>query len=506
MVNAVDSIWQHAERAGDRAALRVGDRTWTYADLRDQVSAWADRFAAAGVARGDRILLVAPSSAEYVPAYHGILAHGAVAVTVNSMSTAAELGYFLADSGSRLVIAAPDCEAAAREAVGPDGPDVWILAPGDLEVPADVPPPVDLPDDAGAVIMYTSGTTGRPKGAELSHRNIVLSGESVIEALGVSADDRWASALPLFHVFGQVTVMRTAFHAGASLSLLPKFDGRALLDLTIAHRITVLSGVPTMWNAMVNVDAEFEPGAFEDLSWAVSGGAGLPGEVSRAFLERFGCELLSGYGLTETAAAGACNRAGAPRKEGSVGIPWPGVEVRVLDTDRQPVPHGEVGEIAIRSEMVMKGYWNRPDATAEVMHDGWFLTGDLGKVDDEDYVWVVDRKKDLVIRGGYNVYPREVEEVLYEHPDILEAAVVGLPDDYLGEEIAAIIALCPGATFDASAMRAWVGERLSAYKVPRVYQVVDELPKGATGKILKRGIDRQEVRASGLRVERRPVG
>jgi long-chain acyl-CoA synthetase len=353
--------------------------------------------------------------------------------------------------------------------------------------------------------MYTSGTTGRPKGAELSHQNLVLSGQAVVEALGVSSEDRWASALPLFHVFGQVTVMRTVLHVGATLTLVPKFDGGALLDVTVDHRISVLSGVPTMWNAMVNVDREFEPGAFDDLRWAVSGGAGLPGEVSRAFLERFGCELLSGYGLTETTAAGACNRAGATRKEGSVGIPWPGVEVKILDMDRKSLPVGEVGEIAIRSEMVMKGYWNRAEATAEVMHDGWFLTGDLGKVDDEDYLWVVDRMKDLVIRGGYNVYPREVEEVLYQHPDILEAAVVGLPDDYLGEEIAAIIALRPGVSFDGPAMRAWVGERLSAYKVPRVYQVVDELPKGATGKILKRGIDRQEVRATGLRVERRPA-
>lgn len=501
MVNVVDKIWQHAEDQGTSIAVTSGDDAWTYQDLRDRISSWALQLHDQ-VGQGDRVLLVAGTSADYVAAYHGILAVGAIAVTVNATSTASELSHFLSDSGARLVIASSEAKAAAATVAASTGIPCWDLE-GRRDSGSTHFTPADMPPAAGAAILYTSGTTGRPKGAELSHAGLLASARSLTEALSVTKEDRWASALPLFHVFGQVTIMRTILEAGARMVLLPKFDSRALLELTATEQITILGGVPTMWNAMVNVAQEFEKSDFTSLRIAVSGGAGLPRETSRMFEQRFGVALMSSYGLTETASAGACNRHGRPTKPESPGIVWPYVQMKVLDDQRRELPLGEVGEIAIQGAMVMNGYWNQPEATAAVMHDGWFLTGDLGRLDAEGYVWVVDRKKDLIIRGGYNIYPREVEEVLYEHPDVVEAVVIGLPDDYLGEEIAAVIVLRSGVEFSSDEMRSWVGERLAGYKTPRIYQVVDELPKGSTGKLLKRNIDVAAVRSHGTRVDGR---
>jgi long-chain acyl-CoA synthetase len=444
MVNAVDTIWQHAAERGSSLAV-IGDGvSWTYEDLRRRITSWAARLRDAELAHGDRVLLMSVTSAEYVAVYHGILAAGGIAVTVNPTSTVAELTHFLADSGARLVIAGPGCEAAAKAVAQPAGVERWSLASHTIRENRQLEPE-DMPADAGAAIIYTSGTTGRAKGAELSHGGIVASARSIAEALDITKHDRWASALPLFHVFGQVTVMRTVLQAGATMAILSKFDPAALLDMTISNRITILAGVPTMWNAMTNVSQTYERSDFTSLRIAVSGGAGLPREISRAFEKRFGVALLSSYGLTETAAAGVCDRARRAPKPDSAGMTWPHVQVRIVDGERREVPLGEVGEIAIRGAMVMKGYWNRPEATNAVMHDGWFLSGDLGKMDADGYLWVVGRKKDLIIRGGYNVYPGEVEEALYEHPDVVEAVVLGLPDDHLGEEIAAVMVLRPGA-------------------------------------------------------------
>jgi long-chain acyl-CoA synthetase len=497
MVNAVDMIWQHAADQGRSLAVKDGKLSWSYEDLRRRIASWAVRLRDAEVRHGDRVLLMSGTSAEYVAVYHGILAVGGVAVTVNPTSTHAELSHFLSDSGASLVIASAACEAAASAVSQPAGVDCWSLATHTVREAKSFTPD-DLPAQAGAAILYTSGTTGRAKGAELSHGGIVASARSIIEALDVTTHDRWGSALPLFHVFGQVTVMRTVLHAGAAMSFLPKFDAVGLLDMTVEDRITVLAGVPTMWNAMINVPKQYEKSDFTSLRMAVSGGAGLPREISRAFEQRFGVALLSSYGLTETGAAGACDRNGRPPKPDSAGLIWPRVEVQILDDDRREMALGDVGEIAIRGAMVMNGYWNRPEATKAVMHDGWFLSGDLGKVDSDGYLWVVGRKKDLIIRGGYNIHPGEVEEALYEHPDVVEAVVVGLPDDHLGEEVAAVVVMRPGTDFQSNEMRAWMSERLAGYKTPRIYHVVDELPKGATGKLLRRAIDPAAVRAHGM--------
>jgi len=505
MSNAAQAVWDHATADPERIALRGEGEPWTYGLLRDRAAAVAGRLRAAGVAPGDRVLLVAPSVPEFAGAYHGILAAGAVAVTANTMSTRPELEYAGGDAGVALVLAWHEVAPAPADAAAALGIPHWSLTEGlaDLGAGADAAP-LDQPhattEGDTAVILYTSGTTGRPKGAQLTHGNLIACATVFNEVLDFTPEDRFGTALPLFHVFGQAVVMGTTLHAGATLSLLSRFDPVALLDLLRRDGLTVMAGVPTMWNALLHAPAGADDAAdFGSLRLAASGGAPMPAEVMRAFEERFGCVILEGYGLSETTGAATFNGLDRVRKPSCVGIALPGCEVEIRGDDGAEVPIGEVGEIHIKGPVVMSGYWNRPEATAEVLDDdGWLKTGDLGTEDEDGDIRIVDRKKDLIIRGGYNVYPSEVEEVLYEHPDIVEVAVIGVPDEHFGEEVAAVIALRPGAELDPAALRAWAKERLSAYKVPRLFQTMETLPKGPTGKILKRAIDAEGVRAGAV--------
>ncbi|HEY6757923.1 MAG TPA: AMP-binding protein [Baekduia sp.] len=503
MSNAAQAVWDHATADPERVALRGAAAPWTYGRLRERAAAVTARLRDAGIAPGDRVLLIAPSVPEFAGAYYGIHAAGAVAVTANTMSTRPELEYVGGDAGVRLVLGWHAVQPAPQEAAAALGVPFWALDDelASFESAAPDAPDQPAPRDAGdnAVILYTSGTTGRPKGAQLTHGNLVACAEIFTEVLEVTPDDRMGTALPLFHVFGQAVVMGAALHAGASLSLLARFDPADLLALLRRDRLTMMSGVPTMWNALLHAAGDARPEDFASLRLAASGGAAMPAEVMRAFEDRFDCKILEGYGLSETTGAATFNGLHRERKPSCVGIALPRCAVEVRDQSGAVVPTGDVGEIHIKGPVVMSGYWDRPEATAEVLSpDGWLKTGDLGTADEDGDIRIVDRVKDLIIRGGYNVYPREVEEVLYEHPDVVEVAVVGVPDDHFGEEVAAVLALAPGATFDADAFRAWAKERLSAYKVPRLFQVVDTLPKGPTGKILKREIDAGAVReASG---------
>ena len=499
MPNAAQAVWDHASSTPDRVALRGAREPWAYDKLRERAAAVAGRLRDAGIAPGDRVLLVAPSVPEFAGAYYGILAAGAVAVTANTMSTIPELEYAGSDAGVKLVLAWHDVTSAATTAAATLGVPCWTLAEELADLPVTAAPAAPHATGAGdnAVILYTSGTTGHPKGAQLTHGNLVACAEIFLEVLELEPGDRFGTALPLFHVFGQAVVMGTTMLAGGSLSLLERFDATGLLDLLRRDRLTVMAGVPTMWNALLHAPAGADDAAdFASLRLAASGGAAMPAEVMRAFEQRFGCVILEGYGLSETAGAGTFNGLHRERKASCVGIALPRCEVAVRSDDDAEQPEGEVGEIFIRGPVVMSGYWNRPEATAEALQDGWLRTGDLGTKDADGDIRIVDRKKDLIIRGGYNVYPREVEEVLYEHPDIVEVAVVGVPDDHFGEEVAAVLALRPGAELDAAALRAWAKERLSAYKVPRLFQALDTLPKGPTGKILKRAIDTGAIRAA----------
>lgn len=504
-MNIVEQLWDWARRCPDKLALKVGGRQWTYAALVDSVAVIGRRVIQCGIAPGDRVLLVLPTSQEFVAAYYGVLATGATVVTVNTMSTERELCYFIDDGGCTLVIGWHESADAVVAAANSRDVQTWILGQDPVvDIEAVSFSPIACKDDDVAVLLYTSGTTGAPKGAELTFGNLELCASTVGERLQLTPEDRVGTALPLFHVYGQVVVMGSALQHGAALYLIRPFSGAAVVGLVAREAITVLAGVPTMWNDMLQAVGADGNGHFSRLRIALSGGAGLPREVARAFSQRFDCALLEGYGLSEATGVATMNSPEGVTKEGSVGRALPGLEIAVVDPTANPAPVGELGEVVVRGGVIMRGYRNRPDETAKAVRDGWLFTGDIGRLDADGYLWIVDRKKDLVIRGGYNVYPREIEEVLYQHPGIREAAVIGVPDARLGEEIAAVIAFYDDEKLDGAQLRRWLAKHLAVYKVPRIYVTVDELPKGPSGKILKRAIDKGWVRACGVRVTSNP--
>ncbi|GAB0107717.1 long-chain fatty acid--CoA ligase [Nocardia sp. JMUB6875] len=490
MTNVADRIWQHASERPDAPALRHGSVTLSYAELARRSAVFAGHLAESGVAVGDRVLLVAPTVPEFVIAYLGAHVAGAVAIPVNTMATAPEIGYVLDDSGARHAIAWHAARTAAEQAGAERGIPLLILEPG---AHATAAAPIDLPADRApddlAILLYTSGTTGQPKGVELTVANLIETARIFIDQLRLTPEERFGTGLPLFHVYGQAVCLITTLHAGASFSMVSPFAPGAMIETIRDHRLTVVAGVPTMWNAMLHSAGDYGPEDFASLRLACSGGASLPAEVIRAFTQRFGCTILEGYGLTESSGAATYNPVDREQRAGSVGTALPGTEIEVRGPDGEVLPAETVGELFLRGPSVMRGYWHRPDATAADLSGGWLRTGDLGRIDADGYVYIVDRAKDLIIRGGYNVYPREVEEVLYEHPGIVEVAVIGLPDDHYGEEVGAAVVAAPGVELDPEELRAWAKQRLSAYKVPHRFACTDSLPKGATGKILKRAID-----------------
>jgi long-chain acyl-CoA synthetase len=389
------------------------------------------------------------------------------------------------------VVFAMFAEEAARAALD-TGTDVIVVRPGEFDqLLAEQQPEfgvVDRQPGDTAVIFYTSGTTGRPKGAELTHANIGTNVATSAETLFDSGPgDVIFGGLPLFHCFGQTCAMNTAVHSAATLVLLPRFDPEEALRIIERDRVTIFLGVPTMYVSLLGVR---DPDRFDTsgLRLAISGGASLPVEVLHGIERTYRLRLLEGYGLSETSPVATFNHPDRPSKAGSVGTAIRGVEVQIVDSDDREVPTGTIGEIVIRGENIMKGYLNQPEATAEAMRNGWFHSGDLGRMDEDGFVFIVDRVKDMIVRNGYNVYPREVEELLYTHPAVAEAAVLGVPHPEHGEEIAALITLKDGAEATAEELRDWARERIAAYKYPRIIRF-GPVPKGSTGKILKRVIE-----------------
>ncbi|WP_328908653.1 long-chain fatty acid--CoA ligase [Streptomyces sp. NBC_00234] len=492
MDNLAALLTKSARSDGDRVAVRQDDIALTYGQLNDASARFATLLRSKGARPGDRIALVMPNVAWFPVAYYGILRCGGVVVPMNPLLKAREVGFVLRDSGSRLVVTSPDftheVEAAAAEAgVGCLVTDTttYDASEQDSEGMYRV---ADRAADDTAVILYTSGTTGTPKGAELTHRNLMTNAATTAETLlHIGPDDVLFGGLPLFHAFGQTCALNTAVAAGATLTLLPRFEPARALEIMHRDGATVFLGVPTMYSALLSSKVRDGHG-LPRLRLAVSGGASLPVEVLHTFEREFAVTVLEGYGLSETSPVASFNPPDQPRKAGSIGLPIRGVELKLVADDGTSVAPGEVGEIAIRGENVMRCYWNRPEETAEAVRDGWFHSGDLARVDDDGYYFVVDRKKDLIIRGGYNVYPREIEEVLYEHPAVAEAAVVGVPHGIHGEEIAAVVTLRDGSRVTTDEIRDHVKQRVAAYKYPRIVTFTDALPKGATGKILKREI------------------
>ncbi|WP_406101881.1 long-chain fatty acid--CoA ligase [Streptomyces sp. NBC_01003] len=479
-----------ARSHADRTAVRQGSSVLTYGELDDLTARFAALLRTRGVRAGDRVAMVLPNVVHFPVVYYGILRAGAVVVPMNPLLKSDEMAFVLQDCAARFVVAEPSASGEAVPAAATAGAECLVADPVALDAQLRLAVPMTgaavNADDDTAVILYTSGTTGTPKGAELTHRNLVSNALTAARTLlCVGPDDVLFGGLPLFHAFGQTCAMNTAVAAGACLTLLPRFDAAAALELLRRDEVTVFLGVPTMYTALLQTG--IGP-ALPRLRLAVSGGASLPVELLHAAERDLGVTVLEGYGLSETSPVACFNPPDRPRKPGSIGLPVRGVELRLVGDDGRVVGPGAVGELAIRGENVMKGYWNRPDATARAFQEGWFHSGDLARVDEDGYYFIVDRKKDLVIRGGYNVYPREIEEVLYRHPDVAEAAVIGVPDPARGEEVAAVVVLRPGAGTTTDELRDYVRQRVAAYKYPRIVRFVDALPKGATGKILKRDI------------------
>jgi long-chain acyl-CoA synthetase len=482
---------------GRPAAVFTGGQM-TYAEL----DALSDRLAAgleaAGVRPGDPVALQLPNIPQFLVAYFGILKAGGVVVPLNVMLKAPEVAFQLGDSRAKILItwegvlgdAAKGAEAAGVSeiyAVGHAGAGAGAVA---FERLLAVAPqehrlaPRQMTDTA--VIVYTSGTTGRPKGAELTHMQLYMNADIPGRLFGVRPDDIVVTVLPLFHVFGLSSILNVCVRFGCTMSLVPRFDAATVLEAIQHDRATIFEGVPTMFIALLS-----HPGLdsydVSSLRVAISGGASIPAPVLDAFEKHFGVLVLEGYGMTETASTTTFNISATERRAYSVGKPIWGTDTQVWDAGAQALPPGpdNVGEVVTRGLHVMKGYLNAPAATADVFTGGWLHTGDLGYFDEDGFLFIVGRKKELIIRGGYNVYPREIEDVLHAHPAVAEAAVVGVPDERLGEEVMAVVTLRPGAWLSAPELIAYCKERMAAYKYPRRIEFRDELPKNTLGKVLK---------------------
>lgn len=509
-----------ARRRPDKVAVVDGDTRVTYAELWSQALSYAAGLRELGVRAGDTVAILLPNVLDFPRVYYAALAVGATIVPVHLLLTADEMAYVLRDSGTDVLIShtsqVANAAAAAAAAgtrlvtVGPVPPDHTPAdgtpsgtgtdgAPARLEtaaasVPALVTFESRAPEDI-AVIFYTSGTTGQPKGALLTHLNLVLNATvGAFDTHDVSADDVVLGCLPLFHTFGQTVCMNVTFRIGGTLVLVARFTGEAAIETMVREQVTVFHGVPTMLIGLLEAAATAE--TLPPLRLCGSGGAALPVAVLERFSKVFGVEVYEGYGLSETSPVAATNQPHFGTRAGTVGHPIWGVEVEIARAEIEErielLPVGELGEIVIRGHNIFAGYLNRAEATAEAVVDGWFRTGDLGTKDADGFVSIVDRKKDLVIRGGFNVYPREVEEALARHPAVAQVAVIGVPDPVHGEEVCAVV-VTDDPTLTAEQLIEWSREHLGRHKYPRLVRFMDTLPLGPSHKVLKRELRRMAI-------------
>ena len=492
-MNVAALVEESARRVPERTAFLTPDgERLDYATLNSEIDRIAAGLQELGVARGDRVALGMHNVPQFAVGYFGILRAGGVVVPLNAMLTKAETARVLSDSGAVAALTwgtfAASVEAAAAEVESVRtvvGEGEWTKFSGGKSSPA----PVEVTADDLAVLAYTSGTTGEPKGAMLTHGNLRsnLRQQMAIPNAHVTEDDVVFLALPLFHIFGLNVSLGLLVMNGATGLLVDRFEPVATLRLIQEHKVTVVLGAPTMYVAWVNT-----PGADQyDLSsvrLAISGAAPLSTETLDSFHELFGVHVYEGYGLTETAPTLTSNRMGGAPRSGSIGLPLPEVELRLVDEDGNDVELGDPGEIVVRGPNVFKGYWNRPEETERAFRDGWFRTGDVAVKDEEGYLYIVDRKRDLIIVSGFNVFPSEVENALVENPKIAEAAVVGEPHPYTGEAVKAYVVLEDGASATAAELIADVQTRLARFKCPNSVEIVDKLPHLITGKVLRRAL------------------
>ncbi|WP_348536706.1 long-chain fatty acid--CoA ligase [Nocardioides sp. W7] len=509
-----------AKRYADREAIVFGGTRLTYAQVDGAANMVANLLTSRGIGHGDKVALSCPNLPYFSIVYFGILKAGATVVPLNVLLKGREVAYHLGDSDAKAYFCfqgTPELPIGEEGYAGfrqADGCEHFFVITADPAAPSPIEGTPEHPvetmgaaiatqpatfesvatdEDDTAVVLYTSGTTGQPKGAELRHRNMrdnALASEDLFGA-DPGSPDTYLCVLPLFHSFGQTVIQNGAFAFGGTVVMLPRFEAGPALDLMLKERVTFFAGVPTMyWGLLGALTPEVGVETIaRNLRVAVSGGAALPVEVHKEFERRFGVTILEGYGLSETSPVASFSVYGEPVRVGSIGLPIPGVEMALLQPDSwdevEWTPEA-IGEIAIRGHNIMRGYYGRPEATAEVIRDGWFRSGDLGRRDEDGWYYIVDRSKDMIIRGGYNVYPREIEEVLLTHPAVSLAAVVGVPHESHGEEIKAYVILADGASIPPAELVAWAKEQMAAYKYPRLVEIVASLPMTATGKILKR--------------------
>ncbi len=441
-----------------------------------------------GVGEGDTVALLLPNVIDFPRAYYAILTLGAIVVPVHALLTPDEVVYVLKDSGAKLLVGHDALPAGAAGAQRANVPYLKATSPLPPGSSIDV---VERGADDDAVILYTSGTTGKPKGAVLSNLNMAMNATVIVnDMLHLREDDVLLCALPLFHTFGQTVVMNAAFRAGACIVLMPRFDAPGALDLMVSEQVTFFAGVPTMYVALLEA-AKNDPRR-PPLKHLMSGGAPLPMVTLRAVEQTFGVPVEEGYGLSETSPVATFNQVRVGLKPGTVGTPIWGTDAKIARSDVEDrillLPPGELGEIVIRGHNVFTRYLNNPQATAAAKIDGWFRSGDLGTMDEDGFITIVDRKKDMILRGGFNVYPREVEEQLLHHPAVAQAAVIGIPHEVHGEEVMAVLVLHADASAGVKAEEiiAWSREKMAKHKYPRFVRFVESFPLGPSGKVLKR--------------------
>lgn len=495
--NLANLLAESAAKHPDRIAIRLDDVAVPYAAMEQVSQRVAGLLAGKGIVRGDRVGVMLPNVPHFPMVYYAVLRLGAIVVPMNVLLTSREIKHHMNDSGAKLILAWHDFASEAEQAGAEIGVEVLPVEPtqiGELVAAADpIEEIADVAPDDTAVVLYTSGTTGQPKGAELTHGNIGTNVEACLKLFNPSERDVIFGGLPLFHIFGQTACMNVAAAVGGEITLLPRFDPAKALGIIQRDRVSIFMGVPTMYAAMLHAP-DRDQYDVSSLQLCISGGAALPMEILTAFEQEFGSPVIEGYGLSETSPVASFGRLDRERKPGTIGTPIDGVEMRIVDAEGKILGVGDVGEVQIKGPNVMKGYWNMPDATAAAIDpEGWFSSGDMATVDEDGYYKIVDRKKEMILRGGYNVYPREIEEVLYEISEVAEAAVIGIPHDDLGEEIVAVVSFKEGQATGTEEIQAYAKEQIAAYKYPRHIVILDELPKGPTGKILKREIDLSEV-------------
>ena len=515
MLNLSVVLEDGARNVPEQECLVFGDLRLNYALTNAIANQVANLLVSRGVRPGDRVALASPNLPYFPFVYYGALKAGAIVVPLNVLLTPREIAFHLEDSGAKALFSftgSPDlplgerafeafqqvdaCETYIDLPASPGATESEIEGAETLWKAIEAQPTefesVRTEADDTAVIIYTSGTTGRPKGAELSHHNLMMNAVGSASLVNPHPDGRDVAlaVLPLFHIFGQTVMLNAALYRRATLVLMPRFDGNEALRLMEKEGVTAFAGVPTMYWGLLNAVKEAEPGTYDleniagNIVDSVSGGAALPAQLAEDFTKTFGVGIKEGYGLSETSPVVSFNNPKVKAKTGSIGRPIWGVEIKLIDGDWNE--QDEVGEIAVRGHCVMKGYHNRPEANAEVIKDGWFRTGDIARRDEEGFYFIVDRSKDMIIRGGYNVYPREIEEVLMTHEAVSMAAVIGVAHDTHGEEVKAFVIRQPGASIAAAELVEWAKERLAGYKYPREVEFRDELPMTSTGKILKR--------------------